>query len=237
MSHDGRSLLAARGTTAWVWDTETWQSRSPPLVHPAPVISASLTDDGSHAVIACEKGEAHVWDCATGRQSGPVFKNGQYLSAVTISSSSRVAAAAHGYTVRLWDVATGQAIGPALELEEPVAALAIRGDDKVIYVATNQTVQAFSIPLGARIGPTLAPLRKRSTNRFGGITLSPDGSRLHTYEGADASVLWTLPKPVTLNAGEIVSATTAITGLQVGENNAIDIVDTATWRRLSKPAE
>ena len=53
-SGDTRRVWTRTGTEARVWDTETGNPVSPPLIHPLPVLAAQLSPDGSLLLTFCD---------------------------------------------------------------------------------------------------------------------------------------------------------------------------------------
>ena len=65
-----------------------------------------------------EKGEARLWDAATGKPIGDPLKHNGWVNAVAFSPDGKKIATASGSTARLWDAATGKPLGEPLRHDQ-----------------------------------------------------------------------------------------------------------------------
>jgi WD40 repeat protein len=66
-------VTASTDRTARVWDTETGEPRTPPLLHPNRVVQAQLSPDGRY-VLTLSDGAMRVWEAATGAPLTPPLR-------------------------------------------------------------------------------------------------------------------------------------------------------------------
>ncbi len=124
-SPDGRRLVTATGRTigapgeARVWDVETGQPLTPPMVHPEGIQDVDFSPDGLLIVTGTgqgspgnDTGEVRLWDATTGEPVTPPLKQPGAAFVATFSPDGRrVLSASRGWKwdddgqVQLWDLA------------------------------------------------------------------------------------------------------------------------------------
>jgi len=70
------------------------------------------------------RGEARLWETATGKPLGPPLQHQAVVSAVAFSRNGETVLTGSSNTVRLWDTASGKSVGPPLQHKRFVYALA-----------------------------------------------------------------------------------------------------------------
>src|SRR5262249_51720825 len=104
-SPDGRSLLTGgRDRVARLWDVATCKPKGISLPHPAAVMRASFSKDGTMILTECF-GSVRLWSAHTGRPLGPPLLGLARASNATFTRDSRrIFAGRSGREVGLWPV-------------------------------------------------------------------------------------------------------------------------------------
>jgi WD40 repeat protein len=122
------------------------------LEHPATVLNAAFSEDGTRIVTACDDGFARIWDATSGKLLVPPLPHGTAIRVAAFSPDGTRVVTAGGITARIWDASTGQPRPPPFEHEAllPVTSALFSPD-----------VSASSSPaVRARSSGTRAPARR-----------------------------------------------------------------------------
>ncbi len=242
-SPDGRSVLTGnQGKTACVWE-------APPLPtvrllpHEHPVYALAFSPDGKTLLTGsglAEKGQAQLWDLATGAAREVILSHPTYVKAVTFSPNGRMLLTADR-TARLWDSATGQPLQPSFGHRYQIFSLAFSRDGQTLLTGSNDRLaQAWDAGTGRpRFDP---PLRQGGEIRA--VAISPDGKTFLTgcdegkiglWDAATGQLVggsvWQHPGPI-LAAAFSPDGRTILTG---GGDKIARLWDPATRRPRSPP--
>jgi eukaryotic-like serine/threonine-protein kinase len=141
-SPDGRTVLTGSGSPdgqrgeARLWDAATGEPKGEPLAHGRPVAGVAFSPDGARFVtrsdhplaerggpVAGEKGEARLWEAASGRPFGGRLAHRGRVRVAVFSPDGRRLLTGGGDTIaRLWEAATGRLLGEAPHPEGIMAA-------------------------------------------------------------------------------------------------------------------
>jgi WD40 repeat protein/predicted Ser/Thr protein kinase len=179
-----------RAKTARLWDPETGQPLSPPLVASSPSLECAFSPDGavlatanySFSILNALAGNLcsiHLWNLAEGHHIDPVLRGVPLPGPIRFSpDGSRIAVVDDSSaTLRLFDVKTAKALGKpagnrgASSRPQPIRALAFRPDGTALLSGgEDQTISvrnpATGEPIGAPWPQGMVPLQ---------IAFRPDG--------------------------------------------------------------
>jgi len=210
-SPNDRRVLVAAGLSARVWDAQTGQPVSKPMLHRNSVRLAHFSPDGQSVATVCAEASARVWDAHTGEPFTPPLQHGDRILDVRFSPDGRriVTASADG-TARVWETRSAQPVGTLLpHRQNPDASL--ETEDYAIEFGESaesepsDVLLARSSPDGRRVatacrdgvvriwdtatGQLLAgPLAHRAL--IAHLRFSSDGSRLVTIATDGAARVW-----------------------------------------------
>ncbi|MCA9024612.1 MAG: serine/threonine protein kinase [Planctomycetaceae bacterium] len=206
-SPDGKSVLTVSADkTARVWDVETGQPLTDPLVHTGQVNHGAFSHDGKYIATACLDGIAQVWDLSTGQTISTLHhdvnpKNpnlpGQVMHVrfrpldPANPDQLIVATASLDDTARVWDARTGKQL----------AQLTHGGQvEDVLFDPTGRLLVTASYDESARIWDwntagdeeNKEPLiLQHYHNEFvESLAISPDGERVITGSGLGNVRIW-----------------------------------------------
>lgn len=189
---------------------------------------ASIRDDTSLVITAAEDGGLHVWDAATGEESGSALLGNASgvlaMAAITLAGGRPVVLAA-GFDGRIhdWDLDTRVALhdpwpGHAAPL---VGMLAVRveGRAAVVTAGWDGTLRVWDVATAAAMRPIMS-LQTRDVRALALATLA-DGSTVAVTGGADGLVeRWDIERarslgpPITLGEAAITQIATTFAGTQ-----------------------
>jgi WD40 repeat protein/energy-coupling factor transporter ATP-binding protein EcfA2 len=212
ISPDGRLAAAIRGTTIYLWDFPSLQSRGEIPQAGAAFISDLAFDRNGRLAAARADGTIVLWDIAQ-RSKIRTFKanDQQVLSLAFLSSKDILASAGADQKVRLWNVANGEELGtPPDGHRGTVLSVAFSRDGQTLASAgRDKTILLWNVASGQW---DLTNSRPSATLVGHGKTIwtLAFGERGHLVSGGDddAAILWHLQaaprfaNPVTGFAGE-----------------------------------
>jgi WD40 repeat protein/tRNA A-37 threonylcarbamoyl transferase component Bud32 len=182
-SRDGTRLVSAGADAVRVWDLATGKET---FAVPAKKWggTAALSPDGRRLITADgtgEETEIKAWDLATDQQ---VFacrghKDGILDLAFRPDGQVFASASADG-TIKLWDTATGQE-RRTITAKHWMRRLAFRPDGQLLAAASDDRTIRIYDPASGRERHVLTT----AVREMGGLTFSPDGTRLASAGGAD----------------------------------------------------
>ncbi len=209
-SPDGRRLVTVSADhTARVWDVETGEAVTPPLVHAdqtAPefnremdrivlpahahggeVNHAEFSPGGRLIVTASNDGTAVVWSAATGKPAAPPLRHRSSVVWAAFSPDGRrVATASWDNTARVWEASSGRPVTPPLPHADHVLYVAFSPDgQRLVTASADHTARIWEAASGKPVG---VPLRHGDKVRS--AVFSPDGRRIGTASEDHTARLW-----------------------------------------------
>jgi WD40 repeat protein/serine/threonine protein kinase/tetratricopeptide (TPR) repeat protein len=183
-SPDGRWLLSrswAGDDSVRVWDAATGAPRCDPMRHPAAVILAEFSPDGTRVVTTGGDRAVRVWDTATGRLLLPPLWHPAPLTMIQIGPDGRhVLSVSVDGTVRLWDLAGASPDGPRLQTLRETSLAGFSPDGHLlITTGTGGAVRVWDVVTGSPVGSAML----HPADWLADVQVSPDGRSLATLTG------------------------------------------------------
>jgi WD40 repeat protein/serine/threonine protein kinase len=151
------------------------------IAHNSPIFALAVSPDGKTILTGggnylSNRGDAQLWDLATGKPVGPSLKHENFVTTLAFSpDGKKVLTASLDRTARLWDVATGQPIGPPLRPGQYIFSAAFSPDGKWVFTGGVEQGQLWDAATAKPKGPLIT---------FHGIVYaaaySPDGKMVVT---------------------------------------------------------
>jgi WD40 repeat protein len=166
VSGDGKAVLtlgsSAEGEELQLWDTAGGHPVGPRLAHEGIVREATFSPSGKSLLTRTEptagnRGEAYLWDAATGKHLGRWPADGDVVGGEFSPDGSRVVLRMQQAAL-LVDAATGRLVGAPLKLDGQLVQVIFCADGKRLATMTNKTVQLWDTTTGAAVGkPMVQP--------------------------------------------------------------------------------
>lgn len=182
-----------------LWQVATGQLAAPALIHAGPVKTAAFSPDDARLLTGgfvvdgknqdVLRGEARLWDVASGRQMGPTLHHAGPIWAAAFSPNGRILAtgAEKGYT-KFWLAASGAMIGMSSGSGN-ARCIAMSPDGKhavVGHTYTPAVADLWELPAGGG-ADVLPPLHDKNIHALG---FSPDGKLVVTASEDGTARLW-----------------------------------------------
>jgi len=252
------------GGEARLWQITTSQPLGPPVAHRGPLKGAAFSADGQIVVTGGFvikgqqqdewRGEARIWDTATGQSIGPVLEHPEVVASVAISPNGRmVATGSRDSYVRMWLTGNGQLLAQSARQERfsrfnygTVSGLAFSPNGELLLAAnltTTSCASLFEVPQGL-----LLPLPLRHQAGVTAAVFSPDDRSILTGSYDSTARLWhaatglpqgeplNLPGPVFVVAFNTDSRT-FLTSCDKDSKGTVQVWDGAGNRPRGKPME
>lgn len=156
------------------------------------------------------------------RHTGPIW------SVALSPDGKRIATGSEDKTAQIWDADTGARLGPSFEHTGTVWTVAFTPDGESLVTSCLDRAQVWDISTGKPLGPPL---------RHGGVVwaaaLSPNGKTFLTGSTLGTARLWTMPDPWTDVISQVVRRVQFLTGLELNERGAIQVLSGEAWRERS----
>jgi WD40 repeat protein len=207
-----------------------------PWPHPAQsrVLSVAISPDGLRAATTCSDGMVRMWDTQTARPIEPPLNHANQVISTAFSPDGRwLATGCRDNTARSWEVATGRPVGRAMIHRESVDALTFSADGALLLTGSDdRTARFWDRATGRPVGPAL-----RHPYFVQAVAFHPDGRTVRTACGAQVSegveirsARVPIPKPGTRE--QVRAWCEAVTGLELDETDAVNVLDAKAWRDL-----
>jgi WD40 repeat protein len=172
-----------------------------------------------------------LWDLATDRLLGKLFRHLTAVQAVAFAPDGRtVAVGCQDGTAQLWEVSTSKPHGPALLHGSRVVAVTYSTDGKTLLVGCADGSTSFwDVETGKALGtPLQFPQGVRA------LAYSPEGNRVligyqERGEAGGAVALWEVPAPLQGEVGRIALWAEVITGMEMDEHGAARVLEVRAW--------
>jgi WD40 repeat protein/serine/threonine protein kinase len=174
-----------------LWNTDTGQLASDPLVGHANLITALAWVPGSTTLLSgSADGTLIAWNTATGK-SGITFEgHTSAVNSVAVSSDGKlVASGANDSTVIVWNAATGNILHTLSGHTRDVRSVAFSPDGKWLASgADDRMVMVWNTATGEKVAQLSG-----HNGSVRGIAWSPDGKLILSGSTDGTAILWNLP--------------------------------------------
>jgi WD40 repeat protein/serine/threonine protein kinase len=147
--------------------------------HEGPVLSASFSPDGAHAITCSEDRTARIWNSATGRPTATLRGHQGFVTGAEFSPDGRRAATASADgTGAVWDAASGRRIATLRGHRQGVLSAAFSPEgDRVLTASRDGTARLWE----AATGKEIAVFGGNPSDFALEAAWSPDGRRVLTF--------------------------------------------------------
>jgi WD40 repeat protein/serine/threonine protein kinase len=192
-SPDGAKIATASwDKTARLWDAATGQLLHY-MKHDIQVKAVAFSPDGTKLAAATgddsflRRGEARLWDAATGAPLGRPMKHDGPVNAVAFSpDGTKIVTASEDYTARLWDASTCKSLGTPMKHDNLVRAVAYSPDGSKIATASwDHTARLWDAATSKPLGKPMM-----HDGVVYALAFSPDGTRIATSSQDNTARLW-----------------------------------------------
>ena len=198
-----------------------------PEDHGKDVRKAVFSRDGRTILTGGQENNfARVWDADTGQPRTPWLEHGGAVLAVALSPDGlRAATASADHTARLWNATNGKRLA-TLPHNNRVQAIAFSPDGRRIATGCDDgTARLWDASNGGELGGVI-----RHDGPVTRLVFSPDSTTLLTGSDDATARLWTLPHPVQGSDEQILTWMHIQTGIELGADDAIRVLNPKTWR-------
>ena len=137
-----RVATGASDHTARIWDAQTGQALTRPLVHSNWVTALAFSPDGAWLATGCKDGSAWFWNVTNGQPREVTLRHLDWVNFIVFSpDGTRVLTGADDRMARVWDVASGLPRSPLLPHEGIVKQGAFSRDGRRVVVASRRDVR------------------------------------------------------------------------------------------------
>jgi serine/threonine protein kinase/WD40 repeat protein len=230
-SPDGATLATAcTDGNVRFWKVGTDTPAGPTLGHPKRgSIPFAFSPDGGRVFTGCAD-TVRLWDRATGEVL-ETFPHPRGVRSLAVGPGGRRLLVAGGGEARLWDVAARKPVGQSMAHPREVYAAAFSPDGQVALTVGSETVQLWEAATALPLGPPLP-----NPGGVAGLAFAPDRAALIVTHGTGYR-LFPLQGPVPDDVRRLALSAQVLTGLELDEGGAVQILDAAAWNDRRRQLE
>jgi WD40 repeat protein len=218
-SPDGRRVLTVSDDhSARVWDAQTGQPVTDPLLHLDHVKWAEFSPDGTSVVTASTDSTACIWDARSGRRLTPALQQERIVEMAEFSPDGlRIATVSLDRTARIWEAATGRALTPPLRHDAPVYQLAHSPDGWRVLTGCSSGARLWDAETGRPMTEWMRPGSRLSSARF-------DATGQRVAVAAQSLRVWDLPSAPTPLPAWFIAFAEAVAGIRLDDHGNAHLV-------------
>ncbi len=198
------------------WHALPARGGGPVLRHPGEVCAVAFSPDGKAVLTGNTRGEALLWDVATGKPLGPGHHEFPGRNTGR-SPDGRLILEISGRTARLRSAAHGKPAGPPLAHKDAILAVAFSPDGRSVLTGSlDGAAQLWDTATSRAVGPAWrheAPIRA--------VAFRPDGRMAVTAGNDRTARLWEVVAPLEGEAERIRLWIEVHTGLELDEHGTV----------------
>jgi WD40 repeat protein len=235
---DGKIVVTASGNKAEVWNATTGKLIVPPLLLDCEIWDLAVSPDGRIVVTGSgprsggKRGDARLWDLATGQHLGILLPHSEPVIKVAFSPDGKTIMTASGRTAQLWDAVTGRRLVPSFQHKAPILSIAFSPDNRFVLTGSlDKTARLWDAKSGKLLGPAL------SHDHGIWFVAFIDNATLLTDSLDETAYIWNISAPVQGDVERIVLWTQVTTGCELDAGNVIREFDAHTWNQRRQRLE
>jgi WD40 repeat protein len=146
-SPDGRRVVTASGSTAYILSLETGRTIMVLEGHTFSVNSVAFSPDGRRVLTSSLDKTARIWDTETGKVTTILIGHTDSVLKATFSSDGRrIATASFDKSARIWDARTGKTIAALTDFtNELVVSAELSPDDHYVLTASVDATRIWPL--------------------------------------------------------------------------------------------
>ena len=227
-SPDGTRLVATLANgEGRIWDVTRMEPVGVPLRHTLSIHTAVFSPDGTRIATGSYDKTARLWDGRTGLPIGaPMQHRGYVWDAEFSPDGTRLLTASFDTTAQFWNARTGLATGEPMQDSDMLRGALFNDDASVVLTFGRSGVARFWDAATAR--PLGAPMSH--PDEIDEALFLP-GRPVAATTCRDGNVrLWEIPTPLTGPADRIAEQMVVLTGMELGPDDVVRVLDVTTWK-------
>ena len=218
---------------ATAWDFESNKALGPSFPYAPGASIGAFSQDRQKVLIGYNEGGARLWEVATGNLLMS-FPHPQRVMAVAFSPDNRsILTGGADRTARFWEMATGKMIGEPLVCPFPVRSAAFSPDGRSFLLGGEDGTARLSDSATRR--PIGLPFLHET--RVEVVNFAPDGRSFVTGSFDETARIWKTPSSIEGSVERIALWIQTSTGLELGANDSLTVLDGPTWQERRQRLE
>jgi WD40 repeat protein len=155
--------------------------------HESSVVSVAITPDGTKIVSGCHDLTIKIWDMKTGKELHNLTGHSSLIQELAITpDGTKIVSGGYDKKVKIWDVQTGKELFSLDDLSGFVNGVAITPDGAMFVSCIDDTITVWDI----ETGQDLYTFSDDSFHRIEGVTITPDGTKIVSYDAHYTIKVW-----------------------------------------------